>query len=170
MIDEKVRTALCLQINKELYSAYFYVAMVAYFEGKNLKGFSNWMQVQVKEEMTHADKMLRYLLDRGGKPHFDAIDQPPSEWVSPLALFESALHHETVVTKSINDLLDVALAARDHATAQFLQWFVSEQVEEEASFGAVVEQLRMAGDNGAAIMMIDRELATRVFTPPAAGG
>jgi ferritin len=169
MIDDQVTAALNHQINKEIYSAYLYVAMVAYFEARSLGGFSSWMQVQVREELSHAEKMFRYLVERGGALRLDAIDAPPSQWVSPLSVFESALHHETVVTKSINDLMDVALAARDHATAQFLQWFVGEQVEEEASFDAVVQQLRLAGDNGAAIMMLDRELATRVFTPPAAG-
>lgn len=167
MIDERVSSALSSQINKELYSAYLYVAMTAYFESRSLRGFSSWMQVQVKEEMTHAEKLLRFVLERGGHAHFDAIGQPPAEWATPLALFEAALQHERVVTQSINELVDVAVAARDHATTHFLQWFVDEQVEEEANFDAVVQQLRLAGDHGAALMLLDRELGARVFTPPA---
>jgi len=168
MIDERVCSALNRQLGAEIYSAYMYVAMASYFERKNLKGFANWMRVQVQEELAHAEKFHKYIVERGGRPVFGSIDSPPAQWASVLALFEAAYEHETKVTRSINELVDTALAARDHATDQFLQWFVAEQVEEESSFDEVIQQLRLADNNGAALLMMDRELATRVFTPPGA--
>jgi ferritin len=168
MIDEKVSAALNKQLRSELYSGYLYAAMYSYFESRNLKGFANWMGVQVQEELAHAQKLIEYMLERGGKPEFGSIDAPPTEWESPLAVYEAAYEHERGVTQSINDLVDVALAVRDHATATMLQWYVTEQVEEEASFDQIVQQLGLAGDNGAALLMMDRELAARVFTPPGA--
>jgi ferritin len=166
MLHDKVSAALNEQLRSELYSGYLYAAMYSYFESRNLKGFANWMSVQVQEELAHAQKLIGYILERGGTPEFGSIDAPPAEWESPLALFEAAYAHEQGVTQAINDLVDVALSVRDHATATMLQWYVTEQVEEEASFDQVVQQLVLAGDNGAALLMIDRELAGRVFTPP----
>jgi ferritin len=168
MIDEKVSAALNEQLRSELYSGYLYAAMFSYFESRNLKGFANWMGVQVQEELAHAQKLILYILERGGKPEFGSIDAPPTEWKSPLAVYEAAYEHEQGVTRSISDLVDVAVAAKDHATATMLQWYVTEQVEEEANFDQIVQQLMLAGDNGAALLMIDRELATRVYTPPVA--
>ena len=170
MIDEAVCSALNRQLRAELYSAYMYVAMASYFEQKNLKGFANWMRVQIQEELSHAEKFHRYIVDRGGQPVFASIDAPPAQWASALGLFEAAYEHETKVTRSINELVDTALSARDHATEQFLQWFVAEQVEEESSFDEVIQQLRLADNNGAALLMMDREMAGRVFTPPTPAG
>jgi len=168
MIDDKVCAALNAQLRSELYSGYLYAAMYSYFESRNLKGFANWMGIQVQEELAHAQKLIEYILERGGQPEFRSIDAPPSEWESPLDVYEAAYEHERVVTQSINDLVDVAMAARDHATATMLQWYVTEQVEEEATFDQIVQQLGLASDNGAALLMIDRELAGRVYTPPGA--
>ena len=169
MIDDKVCAALNRQINAELYSGYLYLAMSSFFDAKNLKGFASWMRVQVQEELAHAQKLHQYVLERGGKPAFSRVEAPPSEWESPLGVFEHAYGHEQAVTRAINDLVDVGVEAKDHATVNFLQWYVSEQVEEEANFDAIVQQLRLAGDNGAALLMMDREMATRVFVPLAAG-
>jgi ferritin len=166
MIDDKVRAALNGQYNAELYSAYLYMAMASYFESKNLKGFAKWMRIQVQEEAAHAQKFHDYILERGGRAAFGAIEAPKADWDSVLAVFEFAYSHEVVVTRSINNLVDVATEAHDHATYNFLQWFVAEQVEEEASFDGIVQQLRLAGNNGAALLMLDRELATRTFVPP----
>ena len=166
MIDGKVCAALNEQLRSELYSGYLYAAMYSYFESRNLKGFANWMGIQVQEELAHARKLIEYILERGGQPEFRSIDAPPSEWKSPLDVYEAAYEHERSVTQSINDLVDIAMAARDHATATMLQWYVTEQVEEEATFDQIVQQLGLAGDNGAALLMIDRELAGRAYMPP----
>jgi ferritin len=166
MIDDKVCAALNGQLRSEFYSGYLYAAMYSYFESCTLKGFANWMQIQVQEELAHAQKLIEYILERGGKPEFRSIDAPDSEWESPLGVYEAAYEHERTVTRSINDLVDIAVAAKDHATATMLQWYVTEQVEEEAAFDQIVQQLRLASGNGAALLMIDRELGTRVFTPP----
>jgi ferritin len=124
------------------------------------------MHIQVQEEFAHAQKLIEYILERGGKPEFGSVDAPDSEWESPLGVYEAAYEHEKAVTRSINGLVDIAVAAKDHATATMLQWYVTEQVEEEANFDQIVQQLRLASDNGAALLMIDRELGARVFTPP----
>jgi ferritin len=168
MIEAKVCDALNEQLRSELYSGYLYAAMFSYFESCNLKGFANWMGVQVQEELAHAQKLIEYILERGGKPKFGSIDAPPTDWDSPLAVYQAAYEHERDVTLAINALVDVAVAARDHATATMLQWYVTEQVEEEANFDQIVQQLTLADGNGAAILMIDRELASRVYTPPSA--
>jgi ferritin len=141
--------------------------MSSWFDARNLKGFAGWMRVQIREELAHAQKLHEYVLDRGGKPEFARVEAPSAQWDSALALFESAYEHEQWVTRAINDLVDVGVIAKDHATVNFLQWYVEEQVEEEASFDAIVQQLRLAGDNGAALLMLDREMATRVFVPAA---
>jgi ferritin len=167
MIDNKVCAALNGQYNAELYSAYLYMAMASYFESSSLKGFANWMRIQVQEETAHAQKFHDYIVERGGKVAYGAIEAPPADWGSPLAVFELAYSHELVVTRAINRLVDLASEARDHATYNFLQWFVAEQVEEEASFDQIVQQLKLADNNGAALLMLDRELGTRTFVPPA---
>ncbi len=171
MIDDKVCAAITAQINAELYSAYLYLAMSSWFDARNLKGFAGWMRVQIQEELAHAQKLHEYVLERGGKPDFSRVEAPPARWDSALAVFESAYEHEQGVTRAINELVDVGVSAKDHATVNFLQWFVGEQVEEEASFDASIQQLRLAGDNGAALLMLDREMAARVFAlTPGAGG
>ena len=168
MIDEKMQEALNKQHNAELYSAYLYLSMSAYFQSVNLGGFANWMRVQAKEELAHAMKFYDYVNERGGRVILQPVEEPPSEWDSPLAVFEHVYRHEQKVTGMINKLVDLAVKARDHATNNFLQWFVSEQVEEEASADEVVQKLKLVGDDPSGLFMIDRELAQRVFVAPTA--
>lgn len=167
MLSKKMEKAFNDQIKWEYYSAYLYLSLSSYFSGLGLPGFANWMDVQFQEEQFHARKMFDYVNEKGGRVVLQAIEAPESEWKSPLAAFEFALNHEYQVTKRINDLMDLAQKEKDHASAIFLQWFVSEQVEEEASFGDTVNKLKLVGDGGG-LFMLDRELAARVFTPPAA--
>ncbi len=170
-ISKKMQDAINLQINAEMYSAYLYLAMSANFENSNLTGFANWMKVQAQEEMVHAMKFYTHLVERGGKVILGAIDKPPKEWKSPLAVFEEAYKHEQKVTTLIHNLVDLSTKEKDHAANSMLQWFVDEQVEEEASADAVVQKLKIAKDAPGAIFMIDQELGTRVFVPqPADGG
>jgi len=168
MLSEKMREALNTQINKEIYSAYLYLSMAAYCESINLKGFANWMTIQVQEELSHAHKFFNYLPERGGKVNLQPIDGPETEWASPLAVFEHVYEHEQMVTGLINGLVKLARAEEDYATESFLKWFIDEQVEEEASASEVVEKLKLAGNQGGGLFMLDRELGTRVFTSPTA--
>ena len=161
MLTEKMQTALNGQLTAELYSSYLYLSMNAYFKSVNLDGFANWMHYQAQEELEHSLKFYDFIIQRGGKVHLQQIDAPPTEWGSPLAVFEATLEHEQKVTGLINDLVDIAHGEHDHATSIFLQWFVSEQVEEEESVGGVLEQLRLMGDAKGGLFMIDRELAKR---------
>ncbi|MBO8183361.1 MAG: ferritin [Archaeoglobus sp.] len=161
MIKESIQEALNKQINAELYSAYLYLSMSSYFESINLKGFANWMRIQAQEELSHAMRIYDYVIERGGRVILDAIEKPPSEWKSPLDAFEAVYNHEVKVTDLINDLVELALKERDHATYNMLQWFVNEQVEEEASADEIVQKLKLVGDEGRAIFMLDRELAQR---------
>ncbi len=164
MIKEKILEPLNRQLNAELYSAYLYLSMAAYFESVSLKGFANWMRVQAKEELTHAMRFYDYIVERGGRVKLDSVEKPPSEWNSPLDVFEAVYEHEVKVTSMINDIVDLALKEKDYATYNMLQWFVNEQVEEEASADEIVRKLKMVGDEGRAIFMIDRELAQRKFS------
>jgi len=170
MIGKKMEKAINEQINAELYSAYLYLSMVAYFESVNLAGCATWMRAQTQEEIVHAMKMYDFINERGGRVILKAIETPPSEWDSALAAFEAAYAHEQIVTGRINDLVNLAVEEKDHATNAFLQWFVNEQVEEETSADNVVQNLKMAQDAPGALFMLDRELGQRVFTPPAAQG
>jgi ferritin len=167
MLPEKMENALNGQLNAELYSAYLYLSMNAYFRSVNLDGFANWMYYQAQEEVTHAMKFYDFINSRGGRVKLSQIDAPATEWNSPLAVFEATLEHEQKVTGLINDLVELALEEHDHATNIFLQWFVSEQVEEEESVGGVLEQLRLMGEAKGGLFMIDRELAKR---SPSGGG
>jgi ferritin len=166
MINKKMEAALNKQINAELYSAYLYLSMNSFFHSVNLQGFANWMRVQALEEMTHADKFYKFVVDRGGRVLLDAIDKPPIKWASPLAVFEEVYRHEQKVTSLIHSLVDLAIREKEHATNTMLQWFVNEQVEEESNADTIVQQLKLIGDNGYGILMLDRELAQRVFIPP----
>ncbi len=161
MLTENMQKALNGQLNAELYSSYLYLSMNAYFKSVNLDGFANWMHYQAQEELEHSLKFYDFILQRAGTVQLQQIDAPPSEWSSPLAVFEATLEHEQKVTGLINGLVDVAHEERDHATNIFLQWFVSEQVEEEESVGGVLEQLKLMGDASGGLFMIDRELAKR---------
>ena len=167
MLSERMMKSLNKQLNAELYSAYLYLSMAAYFESKNLKGFANWMRVQAQEELTHAMKFFDYINERRGRVYLEAIEKPPTEWKSPLDVFEATYEHEVKVTSMINDLVNMSMEEKDHATYNMLQWFVAEQVEEEASADEIRQQLRMIKEDGRGIMMLDRELKQRTFTPPA---
>ena len=153
MIGKKMEKALNAQLNAEYYSSYMYLSMAAYFESIDLPGFANWMRVQTQEEEFHALKFFDYLVERAGRVALQAIDAPPTEWSSPLNAFEETLKHEQKVTALINDLLFLARDERDNAAEIFLQWYVTEQVEEEDSVNK--------------ILMLDKELSQRSFTPPA---
>lgn len=166
MLKEKLQDELNKQINEELYSAYIYLSMNAYFESMNLKGFANWMRVQVQEELVHAMKFYDFIVGRGGRVKLDQITKPPIEWKSPLDAFEAAYAHEQHITGRINILVNLAIEEKDHATNAMLQWFVTEQVEEEANTSSVVEKLKLAGKKGPGLLMLDQELGTRVFIPP----
>lgn len=168
MIKEKMQEALNNQLNRELYSSYLYLSMASYFESINLKGFANWMRVQTQEELVHVMKFYDYIIERGGRVILSSIECPPSEWASPLEVFEHTSQHEQKVTSLINNLVDLAISEHDHATNSFLQWFVTEQVEEEALVNEVMQQLKLMGDVGGGLFMLDREFAQRVFTPPTA--
>ena len=161
MLTEKMQTALNGQLNAELYSSYLYLSMNAYFKSVNLDGFANWMYYQAQEELEHSMKFYDFVIQRGGKVQLAQIEAPPTEWDSPMAVFEATLAHEQKVTGLINDLVEIALEEHDHATNIFLQWFVSEQVEEEESVSGVLEQLKLMGDAQGGLFMIDRELAKR---------
>jgi ferritin len=163
-----MQNALNDQLVAELYSAYLYLSMAAYFEASDLPGFANWMRIQAQEEATHGMKFFAYVNERGGRVTLGQIDAPPTEWDSAQAVFEHVVEHERKVTGLINELVNLAAAESDHATHNFLQWFVGEQVEEEASANAVLQKVRLAGDTGGGAFMVDRELGARVFTPPAA--
>jgi ferritin len=170
MIGKKMEKALNDQINEELYSAYIYLAMAAYFESENLTGCASWMRVQTQEETAHAMKIYDFVNERGGRVTLKAIEQPPKGWKSALEAFEAAYAHEQHITGRINKLVDLAIQEKDHATNAFLQWFVNEQVEEETSVDAVVQNLKMAAKAPGALFMIDRELGRRTFTPPTQEG
>lgn len=170
MITKKMVDAINEQINWELYSAYLYVAMGASAASAGLNGFANWFNVQVKEELTHTEKFYNYVLQQGGKIKLKAIAKPTEEYGSPAELFTETLEHEEKVTGLINKLVDVAKKENDHATQGFLQWFVSEQVEEVSSAADVVQRLKLIGKDGNGLLLIDSQLATRTFVPPQAGG
>lgn len=167
MLSDKMQQALNDQVNAELYSAYFYLSMSAYYESVGLSGFANWMRVQYQEETFHALKIYDFVNDRGGRAVLAAIDAPPTEWDSPVAPFEDTYKHEQKVTSLINNLVNIALDERDHATNAMLQWFVTEQVEEEKNAGDILNKIKLLKDSPNGLFMLDRELATRVFVPPA---
>ena len=166
MMNERIEKALNEQMNAEMYSAYLYLSMASYFESKGLEGCANWMKAQTQEELIHAMKFYNFIVERGGRAVMAEIKAPPSEWDSPLKVFEHALEHEQLVTSLINKLMELAIEEKDHATQIFLQWFVTEQVEEEASAGAVVDKMRLAGESAGGVFMVDRELAQRQLPIP----
>ncbi len=163
MLSKTMEKALNDQINKEMYSAYLYMAMSADTTHKGLDGFANWFMVQYQEEMEHATRIYNYINDHGGKVILEALDQPPNTFKDPLDMFEKTLEHEQFITKSINDLVDLARKEHDHATEIFLQWFVTEQIEEEANDNEIIGKLKLVGNNGNGLYIIDRELAQRTF-------
>jgi ferritin len=163
MLSKKMEKALNEQLNAELESSYIYLSLAAYFESENLEGFASWMQVQAQEEVSHAMKIYGYIHSRGGRVLLSAIDGPQTNWKSPKSGFQAALNHEKKITKRIDDLVELANGESDHASHQFLMWFVAEQVEEEESVSRVVDRLKMIDDAPGGIFMMDRELARRAF-------
>ena len=161
MLSKKMQEALNRQINAEMYSAYMYLSMSAYFESLNLPGFAGWMKAQAGEEMEHAMKLYGHVHERLGRVTLTAIDAPPTEWSSPLNAFQEVFKHEQKVTGLIHGLVDLAAAENDHAAGVFLQWFVAEQVEEEANADAVVQKLSRIGDQAGPLFVLDREMGQR---------
>jgi ferritin len=170
MLKQKIEEAINKQINAELWSAYLYLSMSAYFESISLGGFANWMRIQSQEEVTHAMKFYDYVVERGGRVKLMPIDVVKTHWKSPLDAFEETYKHEQKVTSLISNLVNLSAVEKDHATVNMLQWFVNEQVEEESSADEIVQKLRLIGKDGSGLFMIDRELGQRVFTPPATKG
>ena len=165
MITKRMEEALNGQINKEFYSAYLYLAMSAYCNKLGMPGAEHWFRMQYDEEVIHMTKMFDYVMQHGGEAHLMLIDEPPREFGKIIEVFEESLRHEQFVTQSINELLNVAVEEKDHASQVFLQWYITEQVEEESNVGDIVDRLKLAGDNGGALMMIDDKLFQRM--PPA---
>ena len=162
MKNEKMHAALNKQINAELYSAYMYLSMAAYFEANNYKGFAKWMEIQAGEEQIHAMKFYKFLCNRGWPVVLTKIDAPETTWKSPLAAFQAALDHEQKVTCMINNLVALAVDLKDYPSSSFLQWFIDEQVEEEANATEIVQKLLMIGENNpAGILMMDHHLGKR---------
>jgi len=161
MIGQKVEGALNDQIRKEFYSSYLYLSMAAQLESMNLKGFAHWMQVQAGEETKHGMKIYAHVNERGGRVTLQPIDAPPSKWKSAKEMFTEAYHHEQKVTASINKIVELARSEKDNATQAFLQWFVNEQVEEEASTNEITQKLQLIGDNAPALIMMDAEMHKR---------
>ncbi len=165
MIHEKMEKAINDQINWELFSAYLYFSMAAYFDSVNLKGFSGWMMVQTMEEQAHTKKFYDYLTSRGGRVQLSEIKAPAFKWDSPLAAFENALEHEQIVTGRINDLVDLSIELKDHATNSFLKWYVDEQVEEEETAVRLIQSLKLNENNPGGIFMIEKELTQMTIVP-----
>jgi ferritin len=168
MLSKNMAKGLNGQINAELYSSYMYLSMSAWFERAGLAGLGNWMRQQAQEEMFHAMKMFNFVNDRGGRVILAAIDKPPADWKSAAEVFQATLAHEQKVTGLINELTNLALDERDHATNIFLQWFISEQVEEESGVGAILDKLKLIGKDSSGLFALDQELGLRIFTPPPA--
>ena len=163
MISKKMAAALNEQLNFELYSSYVYVAMGSWLKSQNLNGFANWMEVQVKEELDHTMKFYQFLHDTGSEVEFQEIPKPRNNWDSVEEVFKETLAHEGLVTKKINALIDLALDERDHATNARLQWFITEQIEEEANVLGILQQIKLVKDSPNALLMLDRELAQRTY-------
>ncbi|RIJ47591.1 ferritin [Maribellus luteus] len=163
MLKEKMLNALNEQINAEQYSSLLYLSMSSWFQDKGLPGFANWMYVQYQEELTHANKFFNYVNERGGKVVLKGIEQMPTEWSGIIEVYEATLQHEQHVTTLIDNLVDIALEQKDHATQSFLQWFVDEQVEEEANVKEILDTLKLINGQGNGIFMLDREMRSRKF-------
>ena len=167
MISQKVQDAINAQINAEFWSAYLYLSMAQYFHANGRSGLAKWFEVQFQEEQAHAQILINYLNSRDGRVLLKAIDSVPTEWTSELDAFEAVLEHEKKVTALINDLYYIAESERDYATRGRLDWFVSEQVEEEETAREIIDRLRLIGDNGLAMYTLDTELGARTYTAPA---
>ena len=163
MVPKKIEEAFSEQIKHEIESAYIYLSMAAYFDSEGFEGMGRWMRAQVQEEVTHAMRFYKHLIERGGHVKLHALAMPQQDWQSPLAAFEAAYKHEQFITGKIDGLVKLAQTEGDHASRTLLQWFVDEQVEEEASSSKVVQELKLVGNDGRGILMIDRELGARTF-------
>ena len=170
MINEKVGKILNAQVNKELYSAYLYLSMSAYFSDKGLLGFANWMRIQAQEEQAHAMLIYDFLINRGEKVVLTAIDSPPAGWENSLAVMEEVLKHEVYVTGLINNIISIAEEVKDRATISYMNWFIDEQVEEEANSQDIISKLKLIGDDKSALYLLDKDLAARVFVQPTING
>ena len=169
MLSPKIEEALNRQLNQELFNAILYLSLSAYYESISLKGMAHWMRVQFDEEQMHGFKIYDFINDRGGRVALSAQEAPPQEWGSPLEGFEFALAAEQKNSALINDLVSLVLGESDHATHTFMQWFVNEQVEEEANAGEIVDKLKLVGDDTSGLFMVDQELGQRPpATPPSA--
>jgi ferritin len=166
MLNKKIEKSINKQINAEIYSSYLYYSMASYFESISLNGFGHWMRVQALEELTHVHKFQSFINNRGGRAIMQPVDGPPSEWKSPLEAFETVYEHEVLVSGLINKLMDLALSESDHATVNFLQWFVGEQVEEEATADEVVQKLRLVEKTEGGLFLLDQEIGKRTFVLP----
>ncbi len=165
MIGQRMLDEMNEQIKHETYSAYLYFAMAADFHAKGFDGMAQWMKAQAQEELAHALRFFNHIEERGGRIELQAIDKPQIEWTSPLAAYEAALAHEEFITGRINELVKVSREENDNAAGIMLQWFVSEQVEEEASVSKVIDMLKLVSDSGHGLLMADRELGQRVAGP-----
>lgn len=163
MLSKRIEKELNDQINAEYWSAYFYLSMAAYFENKNLPGFANWMKIQYQEEISHVMKFFNYVNERGGRVLLKPVDAVKTEWKDEIEVFEDTLNHEQKVTGLINNLVNIAIEEKDHATNNILQWYVSEQVEEESGVDEILQQLKMMEGNKHGLLMLDRELKQRTF-------
>ncbi len=169
MINPELEQIINEQINKELYSEYLYLGMKFFFEELNLQGFVNWFDVQVQEEHAHAVGFMNYLTERGGSVKLMSIDAPEVKGKTPLEVFEQVLEHEEYVTSLINGVADVADKVKDRAALSFIDWYIKEQVEEESNVGNVLKTLKLIGDDKKALLMFDKDLATRTFVAPVIG-
>lgn len=167
MLSEKMAEALNRQVNVELQSAYQYLAMSAWFESADLKGFAHWMRIQYQEERAHALKIYDFIHDRDGQVKLMPLAAPVTEWDSPQAVFEAALGNERYNSSQIHNLCDLSMSERDHASLAFMQWFVNEQVEEEAVATDMLNKLKMVADSNAGLFMLDQELSQRPLPPEA---
>lgn len=161
MLKSTVEKALNDQVNAELYSAYLYLSMASFFESINLRGMANWMKIQSSEELGHAMKFFNFINERSGKVTLAKIEAPPKSWKNPIDLFQNVLEHEKKVTSLIHKLVSLSDKEKDFPLLVFLQWFVSEQVEEEASAMQILESLKMIKDNPSALFLLDKELGNR---------
>lgn len=160
-MDKKLLDEMNVQINKEMFSGYLYLAMAAHFESQNLPGFAHWMRMQAEEELEHGMKFFDFLNEVGKRVELDAIEKPSTEFGDPIKVFEQVLDHEKYVSGRIHLLYKLALEKNEYPTQMFLQWFINEQVEEEANATAILEMLKIGGASGNALLMVDRQLAGR---------
>ncbi|MFC2143617.1 ferritin [Candidatus Aenigmatarchaeota archaeon] len=165
MMDKKLLEKLNEQVVHEFYSSYLYLSMAAYFENKSLKGFAHWMRLQAQEENAHAMKIFNFILERGENVELGAIKKPKTSWASTIDVIRETLAHEKSVTGLINSLVEMSKKANDNATQIFLNWFVTEQIEEESNASEILDRLTLVGEKGEGIFMIDRELAQRIAAP-----